>query len=539
MKKPVPVLLLLILPAILLILSFTYNFSKGESYLQGYYDPSYVYLISSLNIAQLNGSAVEHIDHPGTTVQAAGAIVIRLLHAISPKDGDLVKDVLSRPEYYRNGIYLFSNLMITASLFILGLVVYKKTHNIYTAFLLQLTPFYSSTIYFMLTNTVPELFFIFILLLFLAVTLSFVNERDLSSKDLLKYMIAFGIISGFGMATKISFFPIMIIPLILIRKFSLKILFVLITFIGFLIFVSPVISYEHSVRFINWVMNMITHSGKYGSGAENFMDTSDVMTNLKTIFINEPVFGFSYLLLAAVLACSFFSGHKDRIRKNKFYGLSAGIFIAMTVQIIIVLKHFAVYYMIPVLMLSVPALYISNSMISDMYPDYFDGRKNAYLYLTLIIFSYIQLISIIPEIPGYLNIQNESHKMIQNCNDNYSNSLVISSYGSSGKETALFYGIEYSGEQQRIQYDSVLRSMYPDHYFFNRWSKRPFHNDKNEELIKKKFNDSKTLIFRCENTEVLNDFLNSMKLLTNNQNITFRNVLSNSRGETIYEIKLQ
>ena len=146
MKKIYIVLILLILPVLLIILAFAYKYSIGPYYLGAYYYPAYNYLLNSLNISQ--GHKVGNFDHPGTPFQVLGALVIKIFYMLDGNGNDIAKDVFSRPEIYLNK-YFFSSLFINAfALFLLGYISFKKLKNIKAAILLQLTPFFSSSIYF-------------------------------------------------------------------------------------------------------------------------------------------------------------------------------------------------------------------------------------------------------------------------------------------------------------------------------------------------------------------------------------------------------
>src|SRR5437016_12461503 len=75
--KPVPlaqILLLAVIPAGLFLSSIFLHAIAGSYYLSGIFDPEYVYLLNSLNL--LNIQPPSHTDHPGTTLQIFGAIVI-------------------------------------------------------------------------------------------------------------------------------------------------------------------------------------------------------------------------------------------------------------------------------------------------------------------------------------------------------------------------------------------------------------------------------------------------------------------------------
>ena len=99
-------LILIILPAFLFITSRIIKDAQGPYYLN-FSDPSYAYLISSLNLAR--GFNIVYTDHPGTTVQVIGAITIKVYYLLSNKNTDLARDVLMRPEDYllfMNGVLI-------------------------------------------------------------------------------------------------------------------------------------------------------------------------------------------------------------------------------------------------------------------------------------------------------------------------------------------------------------------------------------------------------------------------------------------------
>lgn len=130
MRKRKSEILLAILPIYLLVAGNILKYSLGE-YFSAWYDPSYVYLINSLNFAQLSGFGVGHIDHPGTPVQVFGAIVVKLYHTLSNGNIDIAKDVFSRPEDYLLQINRAFLLLNSIALLLLGIFVYRISRDLY------------------------------------------------------------------------------------------------------------------------------------------------------------------------------------------------------------------------------------------------------------------------------------------------------------------------------------------------------------------------------------------------------------------------
>ncbi|MEO6693948.1 MAG: hypothetical protein ABIY50_04865 [Ignavibacteria bacterium] len=536
MKKINSVLYLLILPVLLIILSILYKASIGEYFIGGFYDPAYNYLINSLNLSQFNAYGVGNFDHPGTPVQVMGAFVIKFFHMISGNDPDIAKDVFTRPEFYLSRIFIVFVLMIASALFFLGLIVYKKLNDIKSAIFLQLTPFYFSTVYYQFTNFTSEPFLIFTILIFIGIVIYFVNDPDMSKSKSMKYAVIFGLICGFGLASKISIFPVFIIPLLLLRKISVKVIFLVVLILSFMAFIYPAFSSDNASKYSSWVKGVITHSGKYGEGSENFIDSEKFSTNIKTIFFTDPVFGFTYFMIFFFLIFQFFLKTGKIIRKNKYFILLVGIFLAMSGQVFIVAKHFEPHYMIPAMMLTVFGLFVLNSVAWSIFPAYFGRNKIAYISLVMMVFTYFQVINITKETTYFKNRRDESYKVMNYLKENYKDMPVVTTYGSSSREFSLYLGV-YWGGTQKERYSKLLNNLYPNYYYFDRW-RRDFDQVSDIERMKTQLLNSGKIILQTDSKEVLNNFMEKIKLIANKPNASFKSVISNFRGENIYEIDL-
>src|SRR5689334_16477265 len=88
-------LLFLVFPPILFALCKPMSVRRGPYYSYGNYDPEYAYLFNSLSV--LNGKVPYHRDHPGTTLQALGAVAERLAHLGQSRD-QITEGVIRYPE---------------------------------------------------------------------------------------------------------------------------------------------------------------------------------------------------------------------------------------------------------------------------------------------------------------------------------------------------------------------------------------------------------------------------------------------------------
>ncbi|MEO8211090.1 MAG: hypothetical protein ABI840_11075 [bacterium] len=542
MKKILPFLILLILPVFFYLSLQKYKDALGEYYLDRNYDPSYPYLINSLNLAQFNGFGVGLIAHPGTTVQEIGAVVLLIYHSFQAENNDLVRDVFNDPEFYLNKIFKTFLLMNTAAIFLLGYLIFKRTKSLATAVFLQLSPFsfYSDDIFFQMTNVSVEPMLVFIILLLITAIFIFLNNNGADRKSL-NYSIVFGVLCGLGMVTKISFLPVMMIPFLLIKEIKFRVIFILISILTFLIFVFPAFSAENADGFSVWIKDLVTHSGKYGKGSEDFVQTSVYLSNIKTIFSQNLFFSLSYISLISILIFQFFKKHKSQIRSNKYFSLIAGIFIAMSLLILMVAKHFSLYYMIPAYMFSLLALFAVSSLIISLYPEFLKHKNKSYFYYAVIgivlVFSIFQVRKIYKETKYAVGARNDARVIIKSLEENYGNSIVVGSYQCSGKEFALHLGSSFGGTQ-RANYMSILKEMHPNNFYYNRWD-NTFYQDWDIEYIREQLIKANKFIFQGKNDEVAKDFINLVKKLTGKPNASYKKIISGYNRDCLYEITLE
>lgn len=543
MKKIISIVVLLILPVLFSIFLQKYKNALGEYYLGRNYDPSYPYLVNSLNLAQFKGYGVGLIAHPGTPVSELGAMVLLVVHNMSSGNDDIVSDVLSNPEYYLEKIFKIFLLLNSIAIFLLGITVYRKMNSLGAALFLQLTPFsfFSEDIFFQLTNFSVEPVLVFILLLLITLIVSYFYQNE-SEKSMQIYAAAFGMLCGLGLATKISFFPVMIIPFLLIRKVKFNTTFLLITVFIFILFVFPAFSSKGSGEFFTWVRDLAAYSGKYGKGSENIVETSYFMQNIKSIFSGSLIFSISYFLLLITFMLQFFEKFKILIRSSKYFYLMTGILIAMTIQILIVAKHFSLYYMLPAFMFSVLGLFIINSILLSYFTEFFKDKSRYKYYFAVIsvlisVLFFFHVRAIRKTISPIGNGRNEARKIIKSLDEEYKNSIVVSTYECSGKQFALYLGCFFGGTQYD-RYMKILKEKNPNNFYYNRWDNN-FYDVWDDDYIKSQLLRSNKFIFQGVTEEVTMNFMKTLKEMTNKPDASFKKIMSNYSGEALYEITLE
>lgn len=532
--------LLFVLPVILFITAHILKVVQGPYYLN-FYDPGYVYLVNSLNLAQLSGYGVGFIDHPGIPLQVFGAIVIKSFHFIDNVNQDLVNDVLTRPEAYMNIInssLIFFNSIV---LLIFGFVIYKLYDNMLLTVLFQLTPFSSFNAFYELSDISAENFLLMFYILLILVSLKYIN--NLNKKDPDKdffYIAAFSIITGIGIATKLNFVPLIIIPFLLIKKLSHKVTYLISSLILFVFFISP--GFNSISGILTWIRRIISNDGLYSSGNSEVFRSPDFFMNLRNVFSEDIFFALVYffiLILITVYTIKSFVFRKNRLKslvdfcKNNI--LLIAIFLIMNLEFLFLLKKFSHHYIFPSLVLSVTALILSLQIICKDSNYLFKNIKIQSLYLfVMILIIFFQFFNYKSYFDKFILKRNESVKLNEFIRKNYPDASVISGYGSSNKNYALNYSTYWAGSQNS-SYKKILDKQFPDQLFFELWTGKIFAltelTDINNILLSKN-----KIILQTNNNNSIDGVMKNIIQDYGFQNSYFKKVYENLNKESVYEI---
>ncbi|NEN97193.1 MAG: hypothetical protein F6K50_17150 [Moorea sp. SIO3I7] len=258
---------LFIIPVIFAVISLIIRQEFGPYWLGINSDPEYAYLLNFLNIIQFQTPG--HTDHPGTTLQVFGAIVIQITYFIQYLTNSVVSNitesVLQNPEFYLITVNTILLLIITSCLLLVGLVAFAFSQNIALSLLLQLGPFLWTPLQ-ESTRVRPETLLLSLTQVLVILLLFYLySERA----RLPKFALAIGIVLGLGISTKVTFIP-MILVIMLLPGWFQKGLAIFTTIVTFFITTSPIFS--QYPRLFNWLTSIATHTGHYGSGNPGLVD---------------------------------------------------------------------------------------------------------------------------------------------------------------------------------------------------------------------------------------------------------------------------
>lgn len=460
MKKKLLIALLCLIPLAFLLIGLQFDRTKYGT------DPESAYLMNGLNIA--TGKAVGHFDNPGTTVQVYSSVVLRITHVLRFTSTDLQTDVLSNSEFYievlRNSLIVLNALVFL----LLGISIFILLNNFWAAFLLQLTPFLSVTIIEELyTKVAPEPLLFAVTSVLIIVLVKFITATAASQK---KYAWIFGLLAGFGLATKMTFLPLLIIPFVVLKGMRYKWLYAFAVIPSFILFTLP--AAKGYLHMANWFLNLGTHTGTYGQGEAGIIDTEEYVNALSKIYQNNTslfvVIALGFIALIAALLLR----RKVKSVDSVFYTLLA-VIAAQIFSILLVAKHYhSNHYLFPALSMVGFTLLLSQRLITVHAAD----KRKIILSFILPLFSLAVAASSLRNIPtltqarlGYHMSNQSTDEAFARLDRDYKDYVKVYYYPISfNVYSSLRWGNTYS-RQSSIE---KLMELYPEGLFYNAWEKQ-------------------------------------------------------------------
>ncbi|MDH5189542.1 MAG: hypothetical protein OEW37_11385, partial [Rhodospirillaceae bacterium] len=172
------------------------------------YDPAYTYLLNGLTM--LDGNAPDHIDHPGTPLQILVAIVVFIRWLIAGINPDMVADAIENPEAYIASVSWVLLALNVGAAFYFGKKVYAATGSFVSAMICQSAPVLFLATAVRVVYLSPEALLLFFSMILLGMLAPIFFSSDAKNINTAKVSpVAVGLVSGFGIAAKITFLPML------------------------------------------------------------------------------------------------------------------------------------------------------------------------------------------------------------------------------------------------------------------------------------------------------------------------------------------
>ncbi|NEO20964.1 MULTISPECIES: hypothetical protein [unclassified Moorena] len=496
---------LFIIPVIFAVISLIIRQEFGPYWLGINSDPEYAYLLNFLNIIQFQTPG--HTDHPGTTLQVFGAIVIQITYFIQYLTNSVVSNitesVLQNPEFYLITVNTILLLIITSCLLLVGLVAFAFSQNIALSLLLQLGPFLWTPLQ-ESTRVRPETLLLSLTQVLVILLLFYLySERA----RLPKFALAIGIVLGLGISTKVTFIP-MILVIMLLPGWFQKGLAIFTTIVTFFITTSPIFS--QYPRLFNWLTSIATHTGHYGSGNPGLVDISNLPSTFINLIPQDRFFFYTvglsvlnffivtvWFWLARPTLQNFDLQHKYSpiVPVQKLYLLYLCLLLIIGFQIMLTLKHPATHYLIPSMGLCSLLIWVQVTLFEQQLTTLL--QPSIYAKLSLLVLTVYVTASaavtyqlMLQDKNSHQSYRGEIKTINQLIKQNYNNCIHVRYYRSSDRQYALKFGNDFASNR----FSKVLEYSFPDGFFYNIWSRK--YESFNQELDLSNLIEKNCIIFQ-------------------------------------------
>lgn len=473
----------------LILTAAAMKYARGPYYICSPTDNDYLYLVSSLAMA--DSKPVLFTDHPGTPLQMLGAATMKITQAFT-SDGreSLAYSVLKNPEFYLKAINIVLVSLNVLILFFIGLVTFNSTKNIGLSLLLQFSPFFSNiTLGWGLNNVSCEPLLLFISLLYVLILVKLLFSEYIE-KSALRYMLVLAFVSGLGIATKMTFAPLLIIPLIVLPKLRNKIGFILVTALSTILWTWPVHSqYE---RIVNFFYSILTRKSWYGHGDAG-IDVSPMLHNILTMFkefLCDPLFILFFITFIIIIIIMFIRSSSAKKDGNDIsFKILIAVIVSSLLSLLIVIKQSAERYALPASCLIGFVIFLQLIFLQRHgYLSRFSAQKITFFIVIFLIFSGIwRIYALKYSYQELMLIKNDSLTYYAEAENEYKSYLKIFinqqpksiapsvmaglSYGNNMVSHKYYHISEISeGGFSKGLYSETLQKIYGETYFYNQCS---------------------------------------------------------------------
>ena len=352
-------------------------------------------------------------------------------------------------------------------MFFAGKLAYRITNSFSYSFILQLSPLFTNIIFGNIGRITPENLIPIPVMLLSLLLLQLIYKQEEESR---KHAVWFGLIMAFGLSIKLTYFPLWIIPLIVLKSWKNRFVYSGTAIVSFFVMALPVTLQIHI--FWGWIKGLFLHSGHYGKGDSNVVNWDTIIPNFMNLWSENRYFFYVVLILALALIGSFFL--KKDLKNSLMQRISIAILTAIAIQIVIVCKQFEYRYFIAALMLLPVSVVLILELIRSSHPFISRYRIPQVIVVLFVSFYFVKQMPVIYSLSTHLD-QEQLKKMpalhyMQGLEKDAIKFVVPGPYGCPIPEYALMCSYGWSGRQHDY-FKPVLAKLFPDTYIYYPWDK--------------------------------------------------------------------
>lgn len=341
-------LVLAVVPALLLLAASVHISVRGPFALIKNSDPSYVYLANGLLL--LEGIRPFHTDHPGTPVQILGAATLALKN-FPASATEVVQETLAHPEAALATIQWVLVALALIGLLGLGVAVDRRSGSLPVALAVQASVFAVPAWLNSYNWVSPEPMLIGLVLIYSAL-LVWRDAQFATQRTSMTRLIWVGIVAGIALATKLTFLPLCLLGLFPWPGVRQAVVFVCTVVVTAFLCLLPVVG--AFPRMGNWIASLMSHTGRYGGGAQGFIDPAHFLNDVRAILSLAPI--WPWLWLISLLFGATVAWYSRTHATRRLFSWGVGVVTVQITTVLMIAKHPGSQYLYPAL-ITTPLLF--------------------------------------------------------------------------------------------------------------------------------------------------------------------------------------
>jgi hypothetical protein len=449
--------------------------AKGPQWLPYTFENPYNYLFNSLLL--LEGRAPTAIEHPGTTTQVFGAVILRASSLQS--NHDLIASVLRDPEKYISVLHSALLIFTVLTLWIAPWLTALALKDYVVGVLIQAPSLFYSVLIFYGILFGPDLMVVpFSIVAVCCCILSVIPSEALTRRTILfgisdessstrlaqipLLATLAGLVCAVGVATKLTFFPLLLVSLLCCRSKKNLLAFTLAFGFGLAFALLPI--YSQLLRFGTWALNLGIHSGKYDSGAVGLPQANVYLTSLLTLVQTEPLVIIIPITSTVVVIAFAFLLRKQSLTHAINWQTSLALFGIQVISLLLIAKESGVHYLIPLSLTTGLSLVFLLRAIRSAGRSAFERALGWIALVGLLALGGKSFIEETPATYAQLKEQKADYlRLYRHAREIAKNDVRVDYFFSDSPVGALYYGNSFAGHA----FGPLLNSLYPNSLFFN------------------------------------------------------------------------
>jgi hypothetical protein len=451
-----------IIPVVFFVVALQLTKASGPQWLGSNFENNYMYLFNSLLIA--DGKPAYQFQHPGTTTELFGALCLQLSGRGSGEA--LIGAVLDNPELILKKMHTALLVLCAVAIWFFPLLAALRTGSMATGLLLQAPLLFFSTINSYSIWYGSDLLLIVPSIATISTCVILIRQREEGIVNRVTCAFA-GMICGLGVATKLTFFPLILIAIFCCWGLKRLLAFAAGISIATALALIPIYSELHMV--FDWVVALATHSGYYGSGEVGFARANAYIPDMVHLVSTEPATVLIPLLATAAIVVIWIRVRRLEIEPvgGRLAWTAGGILSLQILSFLFVAKHADPHYLIPLYLSTGINLVLSyraaQRLAGFAVPKFVVVGISIALFTAGAIDMFVTTPSLIDTLSEAKRAQMTMHARVK---ERTKDAILVEYYRSISPEFALYFGNSFAGRA----FARELEARYPQHLFFSLWT---------------------------------------------------------------------